>query len=115
MTKASNSYSRLRFKAGLMINQAQLTSSRLHISTRKGQKLITVRRFTAKALLIDRNASDRRLVPLPKIVRSSRSVIDGTLPGEPAVVLYPPRLMSIDTSKSLTDWLGLVEDVPNCI
>ncbi|KRX24324.1 hypothetical protein T07_1661 [Trichinella nelsoni] len=58
---------------------------------------------------------DRRLVPLPKIVRFSRSVIDGTLPGEPAVLLYPPRLMSIDTSKSLTDWLGLVEDVPNCI
>ncbi|KRY11727.1 hypothetical protein T12_2954 [Trichinella patagoniensis] len=47
--------------------------------------------------------------------RSQRIVIDGTLSCEPAVVLYPPSLMSIDTSKSLTDWLGLVEDVPNCI
>ncbi|KRX86024.1 hypothetical protein T4E_1195 [Trichinella pseudospiralis] len=80
-----------------MINRTQLTSSRLHVSTRKGQKLIT----------------NRWLVPLPKIVRFSRSVIDGTLHGESAVVLYPPRLMSIDTSKSLTDRLGLVEDVPN--
>ncbi|KAL1227751.1 Fatty acid amide hydrolase [Trichinella pseudospiralis] len=83
-----------------MINRTQLTSSRLHVSTRKGQKLTNQNRW---------------LVPLPKIVRFSRSVIDGTLHGESAVVLYPPRLMSIDTSKSLTDRLGLVEDVPNCI
>ncbi|KRZ72294.1 hypothetical protein T10_4062 [Trichinella papuae] len=58
---------------------------------------------------------NRLLVLLPKIVHFSRSVIDGTLPGEPAVVLYPLRLISIDISKSLTDRLGLVEDVPNCI